>query len=584
MKSQLEPNFSYHKSTVIVEIREKFLKEKRTDTKQTNQLFLTQFQNSFTNFSNHPSPTLCAMAPPKYVKINGIMKKNPEYEAWQRRQGATSSVGVIPNTDKQLAVVSNMDDYETFNKAVVVYGEKNERPMAESTSATIEMMQDPDMAERVGLKSDEWLDRLGEIFARYEVPIGLMNKLMELQEFDMLEFLMDDSGSMTLNSDTHWPDGRFMTRWQEAQERLKTIMSILAHVPTNKIKICFLNRGEVLVYDRTKAMTPEAFMQQTHAEIDRIFARGPSGGTPFYRKIKMSLDQPGRIARYFFGDGLPTDSHSAIEDIKRLVVNRRDPKGNPITFMSCSNEDGDVEWMKELEEAALYVSEFDDYKDELTEVQKDQGTAFPFTEGMYLVGMLVAAMNPEDLDAIDESVPFTKAMLDNIMGVQTSMEDFMYYFNGFQSAQRARVPASAADRVKIKTQWRAEDFMTFPQRSAIPAVQEYHQRLHHAVHGMTRHYAGPSVQSYGYSGHQGQQPYGNSGFQGQQPYSNSGYQGQPQYGNSGYQAQQQYGNTGYPGPHYSSTGYQGQQAGYGTGHSSNGNALSRGLSSFFKRL
>ena len=41
--------------------------------------------------------------------------------------------------------------------------------------------------------------------------------------------------------------------------------------------------------------------------------------------------------------------------------------------------------------------------DESREILKDQGKALPFTVGFYLICSLVAAMNPNDLDAMDES-------------------------------------------------------------------------------------------------------------------------------------------------------------------------------------
>ena len=79
-----------------------------------------------------------------------------------------------------------------------------------------------------------------------------------------------------------------------------------------------------------------------------------------------------------------------------------------MTFISCTNEDDQVEWMKDAEEVAPYCSESDDFQDETDEVMRDQGAALPYSRGFHLVGQLVAAMNPEDLDAMDESVPFTK--------------------------------------------------------------------------------------------------------------------------------------------------------------------------------
>ena len=41
---------------------------------------------------------------------------------------------------------------------------------------------------------------------------------------------------------------------------------------------------------------------------------------------------------------------------------------------------------------------------------------------------LVAALNPTDLDALDESVPFTKKTLDNLLGRELSGEEYGHYF------------------------------------------------------------------------------------------------------------------------------------------------------------
>ncbi len=70
----------------------------------------------------------------------------------------------------------------------------------------------------------------------------------------------------------------------------------------------------------------------------------------------------------------------------------------------------------------------DDYNDELNEVAGDQGVAFPFSRGLWLICHLVSAINPDDLDAIDESVPFTKHTLDMLFGRIHSAEEYRYYF------------------------------------------------------------------------------------------------------------------------------------------------------------
>ena len=40
------------------------------------------------------------------------------------------------------------------------------------------------------------IDQLGELVTKYETPIGLIEKLMMISEYQSLEFIVDDSGSM----------------------------------------------------------------------------------------------------------------------------------------------------------------------------------------------------------------------------------------------------------------------------------------------------------------------------------------------------------------------------------------------------
>ena len=70
----------------------------------------------------------------------------------------------------------------------------------------------------------------------------------------------------------------------------------------------------------------------------------------------------------------------------------------------------------QIEEKAQFCSELDDYKDEKVEVTEDQGKGFPFTKGYWIISQLIACINPYDLDAIDENLPFTKATLDDVLG------------------------------------------------------------------------------------------------------------------------------------------------------------------------
>ena len=142
--------------------------------------------------------------------------------------------------------------------------------------------------------------------------------------------------------------------------------------------------------------------------------------------------------------------------------------------------------MKDTEELASYCSKCDDFKDEWAEVMKDQGAALPFTYGFYLICALVAAMNPDDLDAMDESIPFTKAALDNLLGIEHNEASYKHYFDCFIAAQRVRQVENddygrpkKSDQLKKNQNWQKSypEFLKAPVASQIPAVQTFKQQL-----------------------------------------------------------------------------------------------------------
>jgi hypothetical protein len=114
-------------------------------------------------------------APKKYVKINGVMKLNPEFKVWKESQspgGAGSAMTSLPNSAQALPVVSCMEDHVMLNADL-----DSDIPLAESTDATVAMMQDEDFCADAGMNPETCVDELGSVLAKYEVPIGLMNKV-----------------------------------------------------------------------------------------------------------------------------------------------------------------------------------------------------------------------------------------------------------------------------------------------------------------------------------------------------------------------------------------------------------------------
>jgi hypothetical protein len=422
-----------------------------------------------------------AHPPPKFVNVNGAPKLNQEYVNWA--PGNKTSL-TSQQTPHALPVITSLSDYKVYNQAAG--GPGMERPISSNLQQTLFTMQQPQFSQGMGVHGDV-VQLATPIFTKYEIPLGLLSKLIEMENFQHIHVLMDDSGSMGSQTDSIHPNGQPMTRWEEARDRFKNMIEIMAFVPIPPITVEFLNRPTLIELDRT-GKHPHAFISEAWGVIDSLFQQGPSGGTPFYEKIAHSLMNPRfqgkRTIRYFFGDGQPNGGSQAVKAILQLVMNRDRPHDNPITLVSCTNEDSEVEWMKKLEEAAPFTSEIDDFEDERKEIQEDQGIVFPFTYGFYLIALIVGASNPYDLDAMDESVPFTKYSLDTLLGIQYSQQEYFSYFDCFAQTQARKPIQSPLDQIKRSIDWKPyyNDFLnTQGPNNDIPAVQEFKKRLMAAV-------------------------------------------------------------------------------------------------------
>ncbi|KAJ3219323.1 hypothetical protein HK099_004746, partial [Clydaea vesicula] len=447
-------------------------------------------------------------APPKYIRVNGITKLNPEYTKYQQKNNLKPTS--LKNAQSALPIISNMNDYASYNDSMTKTG-ASERPLAETTDTSIQFLQSAELKQRLGINPEEELvDVLCNLFAKYEAPMGLITKLFELERFDALEFIIDDSGSMTLKTDSMTAYGVPQTRWGEAIERLKTMIEVLAYVPCQLIQIKFLNRREVITVKHFHGQPPQAFIKETYSLLDAVAADRPSGTTPAFAALSQSINEGAgrKIARYFFGDGEPNSGE--IPRIEQLVKYRNNPKDNPITFFSCTGDDAQVEWMKELEEVAPYCAEYDDYNDEREEVLRDQGAALPFSRGFYLIGQLIAVLNPLDLDAMDESIPFTKYNLDQLLGVNHTVEEYKHYFHHFCLAQSTRQVESEFDRIKKKFNWNQYylQFLNERNSNTFPVVIHFKQQLSHP-YGGTTHKFFPSQ----YNKQQSPNPYARGGSQ-----------------------------------------------------------------------
>lgn len=215
---------------------------------------------------------------PKYIFVNGVMELNPNY-------GGQKQQTTVKDPSKALAVVSSTADIGAATQAQYeARGKKTQ--LSNSTVSSMKIMQSQVYLgdfQCDEIDGGEVLDGLSNVFAKYEVPIGLVNKLQALSEYH-LNFIIDDSGSMTTvpmmgglarrEATPYMQSGRsqYLSRWEEVEDRIHVMIDMLAYIPFDKITIGFLNKKDILTLDH-KGIKPEAFANNAHTEISKIFKK-----------------------------------------------------------------------------------------------------------------------------------------------------------------------------------------------------------------------------------------------------------------------------------------------------------------------
>lgn len=403
----------------------------------------------------------------KYIFQNGRPVLNPEYKPESGNDAPPSYSESNAPPPYSVAVAAPLTIVSTMQDQIDI-SEVTKLDVPKQFQDTIATMQSEAYikgfgADNKNVDGGKLIDGLTDLFRRYEIPIGLMSKLTALQGAT-LHFKIDNSGSMADPSNLLVRDispymknvvnplnRQFVSRWEEAQDRLHILIDLLAYVPTGPIILSFFDRdlpGQRIILERN-GKSPEAFLAEAHQSIYALFKTLPSGGTPIFNNLNNMLIEANknrgssdtRTMHYILSDGEPNGGADEIRQIKNLLQSpNRFAASNPVTFLGCSNDRRDYAWMHEMEEIAPLVAALPDFRDEQLEVRKDQGSTFPYSKGMWLLCNVAAAINPNDLDAMDQHMPFTKPTLENLLGRGIMDSEYLQYFNSHPNAQRAFGP------------------------------------------------------------------------------------------------------------------------------------------------
>lgn len=230
--------------------------------------------------------------------------------------------------------------------------------------------------------------KIQNLITKYEIDNLFSEKLDILSNFEIV-LLIDDSGSMN----TPLSNSNHNTRWDELKEVVNIVLEIATIYDTNGIDINFLNRNNYEnVYDLER--------------IKYILEERPYGLTPLNNSLKMILDKYRDSVKpvliVIATDGIPTNDFGKqdIDSFKNTLIQKNHSKFY-VSFLACSDQDQDVNYLNYLDRKVPNVDTLDDYNSELIEVKNAQGKNFRYTFGDHIVRLLLGPLCPE-LDSLDE--------------------------------------------------------------------------------------------------------------------------------------------------------------------------------------
>lgn len=203
--------------------------------------------------------------------------------------------------------------------------------------------------------------------------------------------IADDSGSMNSgvrDSPVHPPPGKHITtRWDELMHFLALVTKIGCELAA-EVNFHFLNAGAVEKVQGWEQVAP-------------IAQAGPRGRTPLIETMRnvFAKYDPAKTERRLITiiatDGVPTDCPGGLcaeRAVGELLRGRPSLDKSFVTFLSCTDNDQDIAYIKSLDSSVRNVDEVDDYNSERAEVLRARRQIYDhFSVGDWALRAVVGA-------------------------------------------------------------------------------------------------------------------------------------------------------------------------------------------------
>jgi len=243
---------------------------------------------------------------------------------------------------------------------------------------------------------EDRMERLARILDQFEITIAEANDLVVLADYEIV-VIADDSGSMSMASQppTERKLGAYIpTRWDELKQTCELLVELGNCFDESGLDIFFLNRPALK--DVKSASDPA---------LVAAFNSRPGGSTPLtecLRGVIKAVEGERPVLLFIMTDGEPNGGVGPFcVEVEKVVKKKSTTLTVKIQIMACTDDDGAVGWLNDLDAKFTEVDVTDDYHSERAEVLAAKKVG-QFTRGDWLIKSLLGPIS-DKFDAWDES-------------------------------------------------------------------------------------------------------------------------------------------------------------------------------------
>jgi hypothetical protein len=217
----------------------------------------------------------------------------------------------------------------------------------------------------------------GVLLNRFDISICEAEDLLTLTDYDIV-LVVDDSGSMSRPAAAGVGS---QTRWEELRETVQVMIEVACCLDTDGIDVHFLNKGTLRNVTSVKDPSLQA-----------AFARGPQGGTPLTETVlrvcgELSGNKP--VIMVILTDGEPNGGPFRFKQAVQWAIAEKNVR---FQIMACTDNQREIAWLNQFDEAFDEVDVTDDYYSERQEVL-GTGRYQTFSRGDWIMKALLGPID-----------------------------------------------------------------------------------------------------------------------------------------------------------------------------------------------